>query len=168
MMDDRKKIEVIFKRLARSKFRSHFRLRGKDWEYLRDRGMYVVLEHGEVFVKERLAPALPKNDGKQTPMRGHPIFVAQHATGTCCRSCLRKWHGIEEKQELNNSQIKYVINVLKEWLLAQEQGYRSEEEKGNVKIKRRQEIGKSKNRNTKKSGTNTKNSEATLFDNLLQ
>ncbi len=25
-------------------------------------------------------------------MKGHPVFVAQHATATCCRECIRKWH----------------------------------------------------------------------------
>ncbi len=29
--------------------------------------------------------AEPRNDGKQTPFRGHPVFTAQHATATCCR-----------------------------------------------------------------------------------
>src|SRR3546814_7102519 len=46
------------------------------------------------IVEKRLAPAEPVNDGKQTPMRGHPVLIAQHATATCCRSCLAKWHGI--------------------------------------------------------------------------
>ena len=41
---------------------------------------------------KRIAPKEPLNDGKQTPMKGHPVFIAQHATATCCRECTRKWH----------------------------------------------------------------------------
>ena len=61
-------------------------------EYLDRKGLDVVLAHAADFIEKRLAPAYPTNDGKQTPMRKHPVFVAQHATATCCRGCLEKWH----------------------------------------------------------------------------
>ena len=73
--------------LAKSKFRSRFRLGAKESQYLKQRGLAVVLQHADGFIRERLAPARPRNDGKQTPLRGHPVFIAQHATATCCRSC---------------------------------------------------------------------------------
>ena len=76
-------------RLARSRFRRLQRLISADADYLRQRGIETVLAHAERFLRERLAPAHPPNDGKQTPMRGHPAFVAQHATATCCRGCSR-------------------------------------------------------------------------------
>ncbi|MFV0369470.1 MAG: DUF4186 family protein, partial [Hyphomicrobiaceae bacterium] len=63
-----------------------------------------------------LAPANPHNDGKQTPMRGHPVFVAQHATGTCCRGCLAKWHGIPARTALSADQQEYVVSVIAHWL----------------------------------------------------
>ena len=80
--------DELFAALARSKFRSRFRLGAKETSYLNEKTLAVVLEHGRRFIIERLADAQPKNDGKQTPMRGHPVFVAQHATATCCRGCL--------------------------------------------------------------------------------
>ena len=86
-------LDQVFERLSRSPFRARFRLRTKEREYLKSKGLEVILEHGRDFIEKRLAAALPKNDGKQTPMGNHPVFVAQHATGTCCRGCLEKWHG---------------------------------------------------------------------------
>src|SRR6476659_5385464 len=88
--------EELFSALSRSEFRRRFRLGAKEQTYLTEKTLPVVLEHGRKFILERLAPAEPKNDGKQTPMRGHPIFIAQHATATCCRGCLAKWHRIPQ------------------------------------------------------------------------
>src|SRR5678815_4199948 len=84
----------LFAALARSAFRSRFKLAGRERQYLRDKGMPAVLQHAADFIAKRLAPAHPPNDGKQTPFRNHPVFVAQHATATCCRGCLKKWHHI--------------------------------------------------------------------------
>ena len=109
----------LFERLSRSKFRSGFRLNTKDARYLQAKGLARVLLHGREFLMDRLAPAFPLNDGEQTPMRGHPIFVAQHATGTCCRSCLAKHHQIEKNRELTESEVKHLVLVLGEWLKRQ-------------------------------------------------
>ena len=87
-------LDVVFARLAASAFRSRFRLATRERAYMRAKGRDTVIAHARGFVAQRLAPARPANDGKQTPFRGHPVFVAQHATGTCCRCCLSKWHGI--------------------------------------------------------------------------
>ena len=88
----------LWKRLSQSKFRSSFTLKANDRHYVLEKGMDTVRSHATDFVRDRLAPAEPKNDGKQTPMRGHPVFIAQHATGTCCRSCLEKWHHIPREK----------------------------------------------------------------------
>lgn len=74
------------------------------------------MEHGRDFIARRLAPANPKKDGKQTPWKGHPVFVAQHATGTCYRSCLEKWHGFVKHQPLSLAQQTYVLAVIIGWL----------------------------------------------------
>jgi len=109
-------LDELFQRLHRSPFRCKFRLRTAERSYLDRKGLATVLEHGERFIEERLAPAQPPNDGKQTPMRNHPIFIAQHATATCCRGCLEKWHGIAQGQPLSTEQIAYILDVLKRWL----------------------------------------------------
>jgi len=109
-------IDDIFAGLARSAFRRRFHLRGPDREYIGRKTMPVVLAHAQDFVDKRLAPAAPANDGKQTPMRGHPVFVAQHATATCCRGCLAKWHGIAAGHELTAAERQHVLRVIERWL----------------------------------------------------
>jgi hypothetical protein len=109
-------LDKLFERLGRSEFRSHFRLRGRELDYLGSKGLDVVLEHAAAFVETRLAPADPPNDGKQTPTRNHPAFVAQHATATCCRGCLAKWHGIPKGRHLTEPEKAYVLRVIGAWL----------------------------------------------------
>jgi len=111
-----REMDELFAALGRSKFRSRFRLAGKEAEYLRDKGLTTILQHARDFITKRLADANPVNDGKQTPMRNHPVFLAQHATGTCCRGCLAKWHGIPKGRPLTQEQIDYVVEVLRRWL----------------------------------------------------
>jgi len=109
-------LDSVFERLAGSAFRSRFRLGPGERDYLRTRGMETVIGHGRDFVARRLAPARPANDGRQTPMRGHPVFIAQHATATCCRSCLAKWHRIPPGRELSDDETAHVLAVIRRWL----------------------------------------------------
>ena len=108
--------DALFVALAGSAFRSSFRLRGKELAYLQDKGISVVLQHAQDFISRRLAAAVPVNDGKQTPFRGHPVFVAQHATACCCRGCLAKWHEIPAGHALTMEEQAYVVAVLERWL----------------------------------------------------
>lgn len=106
----------LIDRLARSDFRSKFRLTDKDKLYIESKGMDVIRSHAQDFVKKRLAPENPENDGKQTPMRGHPVFVAQHASACCCRGCLEKWHNIPSGKVLNDAEQNYIVDVLMDWI----------------------------------------------------
>lgn len=111
-----RELDELFAALAKSPFRSGFQLRTKDLAYLQQKGLSEVLDHAEDFIGKRLAPAFIANDGKQTPMRGHPVFVAQHATACCCRGCLQKWHQIPQGRELTLAEQAYVVVVLEKWL----------------------------------------------------
>lgn len=106
----------LFERLSKSDFRSRFRLSGKDREYVKEKGLPTIRKHAEDFVGKRLAPAVIPNDGKQTPMRGHPVFLAQHATGCCCRGCFFKWHHIPACRALTNEEQEYAVAVLMAWI----------------------------------------------------
>jgi len=106
----------LFNSLARSKFRSRFRLNEKDFSYLTTKGLDVIMDHARGFLTTRLFPDHPANDGKQTPMRGHPVFVAQHATATCCRECLAKWHGITAEHPLTDTEQAHVLGAIRLWL----------------------------------------------------
>lgn len=108
--------DELFAALARSQFRSRFRLRGREAAYLQQKGLATVLEHARQFVIERLAPAEPANDGRQTPMKNHPAFIAQHATATCCRGCLQKWHRIPKGRPLTEREIDYIVDIVGQWL----------------------------------------------------
>ena len=110
----------LFLRLAGSKFRSRFQLREADFAYIREKGFDTVRDHAADFVRKRLSDAEPQNDGRQTPMRGapggHPVFIAQHATGTCCRECLEKWHGMPRGRALTEVEQKRIVDVIMEWI----------------------------------------------------
>ena len=102
--------------IARHPFRAKFRLRGRDRVTAQLRGPSTMRLHARDLIAKRLAPAEPRNDGKQTPYRGHPVFVAQHATATCCRSCLEKSHQIPKGRELSREEVGYVVDVICRWI----------------------------------------------------
>ena len=103
-------------RLARSAFRARFHLTEKDKDYVRNKGLDTIEDHAREFIAKRLAPAEIANDGRQTPMRGHPVFIAQHATGCCCRGCLEKWHHIAKGHELSDAEKEYAVSVIMRWI----------------------------------------------------
>ena len=109
-------IDRAFVALKRSRFRQRFRLGSRERAYLSERGMATILAHGRDFIAQRLAPAAPANDGAQTPMRGHPVFIAQHATAVCCRACLAKWHDIPAGRELSEADLLRMRKLLDERL----------------------------------------------------
>lgn len=104
------------KTLNESKFRSSFKLKDKEMRYIQEKGLLKIEEHALEFIKKRLAPFPTPNDGKQTPMRGHPVFIAQHATATCCRSCLFKWHKIPKTRSLKDKEIRFIQALIIEWI----------------------------------------------------
>jgi hypothetical protein len=111
--------EKIKGNLNRSKFRSQFRLDAPEKRYVKKKGFDLIRKHAVEFITTRLAPAFPPKDGKQTPMRDHPVFIAQHATATCCRRCLQKWHEIEYGKPLAHDEIDYIVSVIMCWIADQ-------------------------------------------------
>ncbi len=109
----------ILDRLAKSKFRSRLKLRAKELEYNKDKGLDTIYSHACDFIRNRVATEEPVNDGKQTPMRGHPVFIAQHATATCCRGCIEKWHKFSQHRELTQAEQEYLVSIIMEWITKQ-------------------------------------------------
>lgn len=109
-------VEQALIKLKRSSFRSRFHLSSKDKAYVREKGLSVIEDHARAFVKERLAPAEPPHDGKQTPMRGHPVFIAQHACACCCRGCLYRWYRVPQKTPLTDIQQDKIVHLLMAWI----------------------------------------------------
>lgn len=109
-------INEALDKLDKSRFRSSFHLTLKDKKYIQEKGLEVIRVHAQDFVKERLSPSYIENDGKQTPMRGHPVFVAQHACACCCRGCLNKWYKVRVGVELSEVQQAKIVNLLMAWI----------------------------------------------------
>ena len=109
-------IEDILNKLNSSKFRSSFHLKSGDVNYVKENSLSKIESHALDFINKRLKDVSKVNDGKQTPIKGHPVFIAQHATATCCRGCLEKWHKIEKTHILNEKEILYIKNVIMKWI----------------------------------------------------
>jgi hypothetical protein len=102
--------------IGRHPFRAKFHLRGRDRATAQRNGPATIRRHADDLIAKRLAPAEPYKDGKQTPYRGHPVFVAQHGTATCCRTCLQRWHEIPKGRELSPGERAYVVDVIFRWI----------------------------------------------------
>lgn len=110
-------IDSLLDSLSKSKFRGSFHLNKKMKDYVKEKGLDKIKSDAKDLITKRLAPENPNNDGKQTPMRQvHPVFIAQHATGCCCRSCLEKIHNIKKGPALKETEINYVVSVLMSWI----------------------------------------------------
>ena len=109
-------IDYILASLSKSKFRSSFHLAEEDMLYIEQNGDSIIRNHAYDFISKRLKPAVILNDGKQTPYKGHPVFIAEHATATCCRNCLYKWYKIPNNLELTDEQVKFVVDIIMAWI----------------------------------------------------
>ena len=108
--------QEIKPRLAASKFRSRFKLNAAERAYLAEKGFETLRGQAVRIIRERLASAHPANDGRQTPMRGHAVFKAQHACALCCRGCLEKWHHVPTGRELAEDEIEAIADLIVAWL----------------------------------------------------
>lgn len=116
-MDDR--INQALDSLNRSAFRSGFKLSKRYLAYIDSRGIETIRRHATDFITSRIASSLPKNDGRQTPMKNHPVFIAQHATATCCRNCLQKWHKIQKGKPLSPAEVNFIVDLVMAWIARQ-------------------------------------------------
>ena len=106
----------ILNRLSKSKFRNSFKLKDKDILYIKAKGINTIKRHAHDIIAKRLSTYSATADGKHTPMRGHPVFIAQHATGCCCRGCFFKWHHIPAGRQLTGEEQQYAVAVLMAWI----------------------------------------------------
>lgn len=109
-------VQQALDKLDKSDFRSSFHLDSSDKKYIEEKGLETVRKHVFDFISHRLAPSFIPNDGKQTPMSGHPVFKAQHACACCCRGCLYKWYKVPVGTDLNYIQQEKIVNLLMEWI----------------------------------------------------
>ena len=112
-------IPQVLESLKKSTFRSKFKLSNKDQQYIQDKGIETIRQHAIDFIKTRIASQYPKNDGKQTPMKGCSVIIVQHATATCCRGCIKKWHRIKKEKGLTDQEIQFFVGLIMEWIEGQ-------------------------------------------------
>lgn len=112
--------------LSTRPYRAKFRLLEPERSMVAHKGNAVIRQHAFDLIGTRLAPAHPRKDGKQTPYRGHPVFVAQHASATCCRGCLARWHHIPKGHELTRAEQDYAAQVIDTWITRQMSGQATE------------------------------------------
>lgn len=114
-MTDKEWQELKQKLAADGRFEK-FVLGEAEQEYVASRGMDILRLHATDFVKKRLAPAAPKNDGRQTPTKGHPVFIAQHACGCSDRGSLAQFYDIEKGRALTSEEVELIVDVILTWI----------------------------------------------------
>ena len=115
-MNRNKIINDKLNELSKSKFRSSFHLNEKMISYINEKGMDTISNHLIDFINIKLSKYNKDSDGKQTPMKNHPVFIAQHACACCCRSCLEKWHHIPKEKDLTINEKNYIYCLLMRWI----------------------------------------------------
>ena len=108
-------IQNKLEKLKKSKFRNSFHLKQKEIEYIDKKGLQEIKKQAYEIIEKRIKPEIIKNDGKQTPMKNHPVFIAEHATATCCRGCIEKLHHIKKNKELTDHEIDFIVELIMEW-----------------------------------------------------
>ncbi len=109
-------VDEALEKLRRSDFRARFRLSDKDRAYVKEKGLETIRRHAQEIIEKRLSPSYIENDGRQTPMRGHPVFIAQHSCACCCRGCLEKWYKVPRGTQLTSAQQKKIVDLLMRWI----------------------------------------------------
>lgn len=117
--DNKQLIDQTLFHLAKTKYRRQYVLSPKLKEYCRQTGMEKLRRKAFEIVREKVSSPYYKGEGRQTPLDGHPIYIAMHATGTCCRTCLEVWHSIVSGRRLTEKDIIYIVDTIMEWIKRQ-------------------------------------------------
>ena len=81
----------------------------------RKRGKNLILDRAKEIITKKIAK-IPEGyyDYLCTKKEGSEIInYAQHATGTCCRNCLERWHNIPQDIILSEKQVDYCVGLVK-------------------------------------------------------
>lgn len=114
--DEPQWVAWTLQRLSGSPFRAKFRLSDADLAYARAKGRVTIDRHAHEMLRARVGDAQPIKDGKQTPWKGHPVFTAQHATATCCRGCIMRWHHIPKGRPLTDAEVNRLAALVMAWI----------------------------------------------------
>ena len=106
----------LLRRLRASSKHRRVHLGPREYALAERKGIETLKAEARKIVLTRISELRGVSDGRQTPMRGHPVFLAQHATGICCRDCVLEWHGIPKRGVMSAKQLNHLHSVLAAWL----------------------------------------------------
>jgi hypothetical protein len=116
---DLSRIDETFKNLKYEFIRHYYWHRNIDdraVNYAKRKGKINLMATVEKRIRSSVSKPADSFDGRQTDWNGNPIFYAQHATATCCRRCIEKWHNIPRDRELTKSEIQYFTELARRYL----------------------------------------------------
>ena len=111
-----KDITSIRAKLDKDGRSNKFTLGEAEVEYIQSRGIDILRLHATDFIQKRIAPAEPKNDGHQTPTKGHPVFIAQHACGCNDRDAVETFFSLKKGKQLSEKEVTLIVDVLISWM----------------------------------------------------
>jgi hypothetical protein len=112
-------VDYTFSELRHEMIRHHF------WHVeIDERARNHALRKGRVALlvaaDKRLATSVgrenPYRDGRQTPFEGNVLYYAQHATASCCRTCIEYWHDIPKGRPLTTGELTYLGRLLERFI----------------------------------------------------
>ncbi|WP_220669707.1 DUF4186 family protein [Paraburkholderia fungorum] len=112
-------VQHTFDELQHEYIRHHFWHKAIDEKatlHARRKGRTALIASVRRRVETSVGRATPYRDGQQTPMEGNVLYYAQHATASCCRTCIEYWHGIPKGRELTHDEIGYLTALIIQFL----------------------------------------------------
>lgn len=78
------------------------------------RGLKAIRERAKQIVSKKIGhPPVSRWDYRNCPQEGTEVIeYGRHATATCCRPCLERWHNIPQNAFLTEEQIKYCVDLV--------------------------------------------------------
>jgi len=108
-------IENTFKSLKYEFIRHHYwhkEFDEKAVNYALRKGKIELINTVEKRIRASVKAPVDAFDGRRTKWEGNPIHYGQHATATCCRKCIERWHNVPRDEELTEKQVKYFTHLV--------------------------------------------------------
>jgi hypothetical protein len=108
-------VAFVFEQLRHELIRHHFwhlPFDDKAINHARRKGRRQLHEAARRRLETSVGKAGMAFDGRQTPREGNTICYAQHATASCCRTCIEYWHDIPKDRDLTADELSYLSTLV--------------------------------------------------------
>lgn len=112
-------VQFTFEQLRHELIRHHFwhlPFDERATQHARRKGRLKLYASITQRLRSSVGKAGSSFDGRQTPMSGSTLFYAQHATASCCRTCMGYWHDIPKDRDLTGAEIDYLEALIIRYL----------------------------------------------------